>query len=191
MIPLRRTLSALLLLAPLALHAAESTDPASELQALRSEKLAEHVKVLASDDFEGRGAGTEGDRLAIAYIEKQLRPIGRPPGGAEAYRQSFQVKGKSLTNVVARLEGSDAQLRDEYVVLGAHHDHLGKRAGKTFFGADDNASGCAALIEVAKAMKDAGAPKRSILFVAFDGEEIGLLGSKHFVSHPPVAREKI
>ncbi|GKS59063.1 aminopeptidase [Nitrospira sp.] len=92
----------------------------------------------------------------------------------------------TLHNVVGYLEGSDPVLRQEIVVIGAHRDHFGRQAGLLFPGADDNASGTAVILEVARALTMSDQrPKRSILFVSFSGEELGLLGSTDFVAHPP------
>ncbi len=88
-------------------------------------------------------------------------------------------------NVVAVLRGSDADLSDEAVILGAHFDHLGSHDGKIFQGADDNASGTAGLVEIAEAMTfDPQRPRRTVLFAGWDAEEKGLLGSRYYVAHP-------
>jgi len=98
-------------------------------------------------------------------------------------------KAETVRNVVGLLPGSDPQLRDEYVVVSAHYDHLGTRAHETgdniYNGANDDASGTASMIETAHLLAGMK-PKRSILFVAFFGEEKGLLGSKYFAEHPVV-----
>ena len=94
------------------------------------------------------------------------------------------------SNVVAYLEGKDPSLKDEYVVFGAHHDHLGVREGKVFCGADDNISGTVALLEIAQAFV-LERPRRSVVFVWNTAEEQGLLGSRHFVRHCPIPIEKI
>ena len=95
-------------------------------------------------------------------------------------------------NVVAVLEGADPRLRSEFIVIGGHLDHVGAREGKVFNGADDNASGSAAILAVAKAMSSLETrPRRSVAFVLFGAEEIGLLGSRHFVEHPPFPMEKV
>jgi len=91
----------------------------------------------------------------------------------------------TASNVVALWAGSDPAFRHETIILGAHHDHFGAQAGLVFPGADDNASGTAILLEVARVLASTGAsPKRSILFIAFAGEEQGLLGSHFYVSNP-------
>lgn len=94
-------------------------------------------------------------------------------------------------NVLGLLEGSDPKLKDEYVIVSAHYDHLGVVGGRTQFGADDNASGVAALLEIAHAFVAGGVrPRRSILFVSFDSEEAGLLGSFYYARHPALPIER-
>ncbi len=111
-------------------------------------------------------------------------------------------KREKTANVMAMMEGSDPMLKDEYLVIGGHYDHLGyggpgsgSRMPDTVAvhnGADDNASGTAMVMELAKRLSlEKGKTKRSIIFVSFSGEEIGLLGSKYFVDHPPVELKKI
>jgi len=91
-------------------------------------------------------------------------------------------KNARTMNVVAMIEGSDPKLKEEYVIIGAHLDHVGSQAGLLFPGANDNASGSAGVLEIAKAFVNGGIqPKRSVIFVLFAGEEQGLNGSKHFV----------
>ena len=122
--------------------------------------------------------------------------------GAPPYK-GFALEGVSLRfkpgprsgvvaspNVVGCIRGTDSALRDEYIVVGAHLDHVGRRDGEICNGADDNASGVAALLEVAEAVASRPLP-RSVCFVAFTGEEKGLLGSKYFVGHSPIPMEKI
>lgn len=99
---------------------------------------------------------------------------------------------KDMPNVVGVYEGSDPVLKSEYVGIGAHLDHLGKRGDVIYWGADDDASGCTALLGVAKALQaNAVKPKRSILFMAFAGEESGLVGSRYLVDHPMFPIEKM
>lgn len=105
---------------------------------------------------------------------------------------SFYQKEVKTMNVVAVLEGSDPIFKNEFVVIGAHLDHVGKQAGLLFPGANDNASGSAGVIEIAKAfVNNKEKPKRSIIFVLFASEEQGLLGSKHFVDNLKIPKEKI
>ena len=94
-------------------------------------------------------------------------------------------KPGALINVLGLVLGEDPILRKEVILIGAHRDHFGKQAGLLFPGSDDNASGTALMLEIARHFKEgAKKPKRSILFVSFDGEERGLLGSKHYIQHP-------
>ena len=96
-----------------------------------------------------------------------------------------------VPNVVGWLEGSDPELKDEYIVIGAHLDHLGERDGKLFPGADDNGSGSTALLQIAKALSlNPVKPKRSVLYIAFAAEEIGLVGSKYYCDNPLKPLEK-
>ncbi len=114
---------------------------------------------------------------------------------------NVQLKEKETRNIVAMLPGWDETLKDEAVVIGAHYDHLGmggpgsgSRAVDTTAvhnGADDNASGVAAVIQLAEKLAAEKANKRSLIFVAFGAEEMGLVGSKAFVNDPPVATEKM
>jgi len=141
------------------------------------ERLTSHVYYLASDELRGREAGSADALKAAEYIEDQYKSIGLKPF-FEDYRHYFQVDDKTYTNIVARIEGGDPELKDEYIVLGAHYDHLGVKRGKIYNGADDNASGSAALIEVARELYSRrDSLKRSVIIAAFDAEEIGLFGS--------------
>src|SRR4029077_10487164 len=95
-------------------------------------------------------------------------------------------------NVGARLIGTDPQRRDEWIIVSAHYDHLGVRGGVLYPGADDNASGVAMMLEVARAFVQAPErPRRSVLFIGFDLEEVGLFGSRYFVEHPPVPLDRV
>jgi hypothetical protein len=157
-------------------------------------RLEAHVRTLASPAFEGRrGAGA---RKAEAYIVHALRELGLEPlfdGGQ--FTQDIPGREPNTAvgrNVGAKLVGSDPGLRDEVILLSAHYDHLGVRGGVLYPGADDNASGVAMLLEVARAIVESGAkPRRTIQFVAFDLEENGLWGSRHFVKSPPVPLDRI
>jgi len=97
----------------------------------------------------------------------------------------------TLTNVLGVLPGKDAGHQNEVIIIGAHRDHFGEQAGLQFPGADDNASGTAVMLELARALSQMPiSPKRTILFVSFDGEERGLLGSTLYVSHPAFPLQK-
>lgn len=99
---------------------------------------------------------------------------------------------QATMNIVGVLPGSDPALQDQHLVLGAHADHLGRIAGHSFYGANDNGSGTATVLAVAKAFSELDtAPRRSIIFILFSGEEMGLLGSKYYTRHPTVPIDKI
>ena len=163
------------------------------------------VGFLASDLLEGREAGTRGGGIAAEYIVSMFRECGVEPFGSEGYYQSFLAarngenwvteadcdlsglieagcEKRTMRNVLGVIPGREAG----YVVVGAHYDHLGVDAsleGDTCYnGADDNASGVSAVLQIARALKMSGKqPRRTIVLALWDGEEKGLLGSRFFV----------
>jgi hypothetical protein len=154
-----------------------------------------HAAALSDDTFEGREAGSRGGRAAAGYITEKLRSYGLRGGGDDGtYVQSFN---RGHHNLLAILPGSDPKLRDEYIIVGAHYDHVGYGNQQNSYGpfgyihngADDNASGVAALLETAQALSSIGpgALRRSVIFAFWDGEEKGLLGSKHWLAAPTVS----
>jgi len=160
--------------------------------------LSRHVEVLASDSLEGRGLGTAGTKRARRYISDQFAAAGISPWLkiSDNYFQPFSFRKQlfwiDAYNIVGYIEGSDPVLKDEYILIGAHYDHLGYEVDENnkrqiYPGADDNASGVSAIIELGKHF--AANPhqlKRSLLIVAFDAEESGLLGAEHFVNNLPI-----
>ena len=154
------------------------------------------VRYLADDALGGRMSGTAGERCAGDYIAAEFRRLGlEPAGDSGTYFQWMELAsainphapGGRGRNVLARLPGADPALRGEVVVIGAHYDHLG-RGGRFSMaqgdssihnGADDNASGVAAMLEAARRLAAGPRPARTVVFAAFTGEEIGLLGSAH------------
>lgn len=148
------------------------------------------VRTLAADGMRGRRFGTPEGRRAARRVAGWMREIGLK-AVREGYRIPFEAANKRGWNVAGMLEGADPKLRDEFVVVCAHHDHLGEIGGAVFNGADDNASGVAVLLEVARAASKVRKQlRRSVLFVSFDGEEAGLLGSRAFVKDGPISRER-
>ena len=154
-----------------------------------SESLEKHVHFLASDQLLGRGFGTPQGIEAAEYIKQQFKDAGVEPLNG-TYFHPFMARSGILNipgiNVVGVIPGSDPELRDEYIVLGAHYDHLGYAAHGSdttiWNGADDNASGTATLIEIGRNLSASQASLgRSVIVVAFDGEESGLIGSNHFL----------
>jgi hypothetical protein len=127
----------------------------------------------------------------IAILQSEIDRDGKPqsfevPGGGVTLRRSFKDRHVvQARNVIGILEGADPKLKDEYIIVSAHYDHLGVVNGRVQPGADDNASGVAGLLEIARAFVEGGVrPRRSVLFVAFDSEEAGLLGAFHYAGHP-------
>lgn len=137
--------------------------------------------------------GPEPDPESESESESE-KPEGAKPEGPPAAEPSrkFEMRKLQCRNVLAWLPGTDEDLREEFVLIGAHFDHLGRRDGKTFHGADDNASGVAGMLAIARACaKGEIRPRRSILFVAFDAEEQALAGSRYFARHPPRSLQKL
>jgi hypothetical protein len=154
----------------------------------------DRVAFLASKELDGRVPGTDGDQQARAFVAEKFRCLGLAPAGPERSREKlaavkaidfelpFEAAGKDTANVVGVVKGSDPDLADEIIFVGAHHDH----EGKGHLGANDNASGVVALLAVAQAIQQRTTkPKRTIVFATFGGEELGMLGSYHLAANPP------
>ena len=155
------------------------------------EQLLRHAIRLSDASMQGRGLGSEGLDQAALYIASQFRTAGlQTLGGTyiQQWTQSITGLGTTeLANVVGLIPGSNRELSAKPLVIGAHFDHLGidVETGRPYPGADDNASGVSILIEVAAKLSRGFTPQRPILFVAFSGEESGLLGSQYLVDNPP------
>ena len=161
-----------------------------------AQRMLQSVKFLSDEKMQGRGMGSAGLDEAAEYIAAAFKQAGLKPAGDNAgYFQHFDAIGedgnsKPLKNVVAVISGRHPKLSSENLVIGAHYDHLGlgwpdvrqDNKGKVHHGADDNASGIAVMLELARVM-GRSQPDRNILFVAFSGEEAGRLGSKHYAKH--------
>jgi hypothetical protein len=170
-------------------------------QQVSVENIRKHILVLASDSLKGRRSATEYEKKAALYIRNYFKELGLTLL-AEDGLQPFEFK-KNLQsqNVVAKLEGTDPLLKEECVVIGGHYDHIGDMGlpyRRTFFkgginyGADDNASGTALMMEIARILSEnRNELKRSIVFVAFGSEEQGLQGSKAFTATPPEGTGKM
>ncbi len=170
------------------------------------DKIKQHIKILSDDSLMGRGTGSEGEQMAATYIESQFKKINlKPKGDANDYRQSFLFKGGvhgtgpagKANNLIGFLDNN----ADQTIIIGAHFDHLGlgengssmdaNPKGKIHNGADDNASGVAGLIELARHFANKAKEKYNFLFIAFSGEELGLYGSKYFTEHPTLDLLKV
>jgi hypothetical protein len=192
-------------------------DVQNMLNQLSANSLRGHLSFLASDLLEGRGTPSRGLDLAAEYIAAQFRRAGLEPAGDDGYFQTADwnkiqpvrrnpnapqptppaadAPPVKVRNVIGILRGSDAALKDTYVLVTAHYDHLGIRENlegdKIFNGANDDASGTASVIELAAAFASLKVrPKRSLVFIAFFGEERGLVGSRYYGAHPIFPIEK-
>lgn len=177
---------------------------------ITEKELKEHLLFLTSEKNAGRYPGGKANKRVVKYLKKEFKKIGVIPFDV-GYKQNFKatlrvVKGVDkkpvvkTCNVLGFIEGNDANLKNEYIVLGAHYDHLGlgglssksDKKNTIHYGADDNASGTAALLEIAEKIESQKhLLKRSIIFIAFGAEEQGLLGSKYFVENPLVPLSQI
>ena len=170
--------------------------------------LANHIRgelgFLASDALQGRGSGTHDELVAAAYIASELIQLGLQPGGdnggfIQNVSGPFQFRGGpkqwNTRNVIAILPGRDPKLKNEVVLLSAHLDHLGigkpVNGDEIYNGADDDASGCVAVLELARALNGSGPGKRTVLFVFFGSEETGGQGNQYFLAHPPLPLKNI
>ncbi len=146
-----------------------------------TENVSRVITFLSSDDLQGRESGGEGIEKAAIFIENEFKSNGIQPYFS-SYRDTISNFDKPAYNIVGFLEGSDPELKKEYLVIGAHYDHIGLLSGTVDVianGANDNASGTTAVIEIARYFGNTKNNKRSIIFVLFTAEEKGLLGSKH------------
>lgn len=171
------------------------------------EALLSHIKILSSDSLQGRGTGTEGEKMAAAYLTSELKKLKlRPLGDNGTYLQQFPFRGGAhgegeagtAYNVIAYLDNKAPNT----IIIGAHYDHLGlgQQGGsldanpkdKIHNGADDNASGTAGALELARYFAtNKKKEKHNFLFILFSGEEMGLLGSKYFTEHPTLDLSKV
>jgi Peptidase family M28/PDZ domain len=199
--------AALLLIS--ACRTAETGGPAQPLSA-DADRIQRDIAWLADDRRDGRGTGTAGNDSAAAYIARRHEALGLRQVLPGTYLQPFAARSAEMAhnghaegvptqNVVAMVPGTDPALRHQYVVIGAHCDHFGRSSAHSSDpeakdairnGADDNASGTAAVMELARQFASRPA-RRSIIFASFTGEELGLLGSQWFVEHPPVPIDSI
>ena len=176
-------------------------------QKIEEKNIKTHIKILSDDVMQGRQTGSEGERKALAYIEKEFKALKlQPKGELNSFEQAFPFKSGvhgtgtegTAHNVVAFLDNN----ADKTIIIGAHYDHLGlgengssldaNPQGKIHNGADDNASGVAGVLELARYFsKNKITEKSNFLFICFSGEELGLYGSKYFTEHPTVDLTKV
>lgn len=169
--------------------------------------LKRHVHYLSSDDMKGRATGSKQLEKAGSYIEKEFKKYKLSPKGTKGYKQRFEAKVRRVVvpdsirkadNIIGFLDNGAAKT----IVLGAHYDHLGlgdfggskdpDNIGKIHNGADDNASGVAGLLELARYYSTNDTQENfNILFIAFSGEELGLLGSKYWTENPTIPLSQV
>jgi Zn-dependent M28 family amino/carboxypeptidase len=185
-----------------------AAQPAQAPEGLDSRTLMEALRTLASPSLEGRLAGSRGGREARRYIRDAFKRIGLETVGTDGYDQPFgfartpgnggrssgnrsPARGTEFrdgVNLVGRVRGTLGGAKT--IVITAHYDHLGVRAGRVYPGADDNASGVVALLAIAQAAAADG-PRHPLIFAALDAEELGLQGARAFLRAPPVPRDAI
>jgi Zn-dependent M28 family amino/carboxypeptidase len=189
---IRRGLAGAAAAAALAFGPAPAWGQAAVAAGVRAHPMVDALYILAADSMEGRQTGTPGNERARRFLLAELREFGVTPlvPGYEHHfhftsRQGAALKGINLLGVV---RGTVAP--DRYIVVSAHFDHLGVRNGEIYNGADDNASGVAAVLEFARRLQ-ASPPRHSVILALFDAEEMGLRGAAAFVESPPIPREAI
>ncbi|WP_318343055.1 M28 family metallopeptidase [Flagellimonas baculiformis] len=147
-----------------------------------AERVGEMMNYLASNDLKGRDSGSEGIEMAAKYIENHFKSYGVKPY-FESYRDTLSNFKDASYNIVGVVEGNDPALKDEYILIGAHYDHIGivqmENGDAIANGANDNASGTTTVMELARYFGTRKTNKRSLIFALFSAEEKGLLGSKH------------
>lgn len=147
-----------------------------------AERIGEMMNYLASDDLKGREAGGEGIEIAARYIENYFKSYQLKPY-FETYRDTLSNFKKPAYNIVGVVEGNDPDLKDEFILIGAHYDHIGtikpENGDYIANGANDNASGTTSVLEMARYFGTNKTNKRTLIFALFSAEEKGLLGSKH------------
>ncbi|MFA6945280.1 MAG: M28 family peptidase [Pedobacter sp.] len=153
-------------------------------------KLLADIETLSADKYEGRKTGTQGNRMAARYIINRFKESGLKPFN-EDFEHLFPFKNTKNeeikgTNLIAYIKGRS----EEMILISAHYDHVGINNSTIFNGADDNASGVAAILAIAEYFKK-HKPKNTLLFIACDAEEMGLQGAYAFLKDPVTAKDKI
>jgi hypothetical protein len=175
---------------------------ATSKAAVSEASIRKHMQALASDEARGRGSATEDELAAGKYIAAQLKGFGIEPAGDNgSFIQSVTFLPRSRNgapnpremhtcNILGILRGADPRLSKQAVLLSAHLDHLGVKSpaqGDAIYnGADDDASGVTAILELARVLTGGPRPKRTVVFALFGSEEIGGYGARYFLNHPPV-----
>ena len=174
---------------------------------ISDETVDAHIRFLSSDALNGRDAFAEDISVAEDYIAEQFRAAGlsefqefpgfknqfsfeyRPRRNPEAVPTTYE-----LQNIVGFIEGTDPVLKEEYILFGAHHDHIGVRGEEEdniYNGADDNATGTTAIITLAQYFAEVHNNKRSLIFATFTAEERGMIGSRHLAANLPIEKDQL
>jgi len=205
-----RNLVAFLLMLTGALASAESPAPAqscvSRYTTVQMNSIRGEMEFLASDAMRGRGSATHDELLAATYVASRLREFGiEPAGDGKSYLQQGEAPAspnqqpgmdgnsrstRATWNTVGILWGSDPNLKQQAIIVSAHLDHLGIgvpiQGDSIYNGADDDASGITAVLELARALSSGPKPKRTVVFAFFGSEELGGFGNRYFLEHPPI-----
>jgi hypothetical protein len=193
--------------------------PVAAQRATRPDDARRLIAAISDDSLQGRYTGSAGAMKAARIIAGAMRAAGLEPAGDDGFFQRVPIfavpsprpgglerpqlaadfaardtipreRHREAVNVVGILRGSDPALREEFVIVGAHYDHVGMNGAAAvngdsiWNGADDDASGVVAMLETARQLREGGAPKRSVIFVAFTGEENGMTGTRWYIQHP-------
>jgi Zn-dependent M28 family amino/carboxypeptidase len=174
---------------------------AQDLKIVTPDDLRKWILFLSSDEMKGRANGSAEMKTVANWIADRFREYGLKPllsDGSFMQNYSFQTRRGTIEekNVIGYIEGTDPTLKDQYLLITAHFDHIGIRKGMSpdsiCNGADDNAAGTSTLLAIARQIKESGLkPGRSLVFAAFSGEEMGMRGSRYFVANPPVQMKNI
>lgn len=156
--------------------------PKNKIVQVSVSEVQKDLDYLSSDELAGRETGSEGIEKAAAYIEEHFKEVGIA-SYFEDYQDDFNIGNKKAFNVVGWLEGNDEKLKDEFIIIGAHYDHIGHgkpvEGDEIANGANDNAAGTVGVMQIAEQLAKINDNKRSVIFALFSGEEMGLKGSKH------------
>ncbi|GAA4239961.1 M28 family peptidase [Winogradskyella damuponensis] len=180
---MKKALSIILIALVCSCSSSKKTSNSNEVTPEITEKaIRASMEYLTSDELEGRATGTEGLEKAAVFIENYLKSNGIKPY-FKTYRDSFKLNDLDGYNIVGVIEGNDPKLKNEYIILGGHYDHIGKgkvvEGDSIANGANDDASGTIAAMEFGRYFAKTKSNKRSILITLYDAEELGLKGSAH------------
>lgn len=196
--------AALGLVLTVACNAPANVQPPAQIS---NETVDGHILFLSSDDAKGRDPFSQDISLSEDYIAEQFRAAGLAefpdyPGYKDEFSFDYRPRRDpdavpttyELRNIVGYVEGTDPVLKDQYILFGAHHDHVGVRGEEEdniYNGADDNAAGTTAVIALAQYFAAVGNNKRSLIFATFTAEESGLIGSRHLATNLPIEKEQL